>query len=140
MKRILSILFAALILVSGMHLSYSIHFCGGKFAASKLSFSEQTASCGMETGTSECPNHSKNQVNSDCCKNTVSVYSIEKNYNLSSFDFKHYAFNLLQVFLVPSTNGNLTASSTLSLNTSVSPPINLLIKQVSLPDICVFRI
>ena len=139
MKRILSILFASLILVSGMHLSFATHYCGGKEAASKISFSEQKANCGMETRTTKCPIHSKNQVDNDCCKDVVSVYSIEKNYTSTTFEFKQFSLNVLHVFIVPITIGNLAASSSL-LNTNASPPDNIKASAVRLASICVFRI
>ena len=139
MKRILSILFASLILASGMHLSFATHYCGGKEAASKISFSEQKANCGMETGVTECPSHSKNQIDNDCCKDVVSVYSIEKNYNPTTFEFKQFSLNVLHVFIVPTSIGNLLASSYL-LNTNASPPDNLKASEVILARICVFRI
>jgi len=139
MKRILSILFASLILASGMHLSFATHYCGGIEAASKISFSEQKASCGMETEATECPSHRKNQVDNDCCKDVVSVYSIEKNYNPTIFELKQFSLNVLQVFTVPNTIGSLVASSSL-LNTNASPPDIIRASAVSLASICVFRI
>jgi hypothetical protein len=139
MKRILSILFASLILVSGMHLSFATHYCGGKEAASKISFSEQKASCGMETGHDKCPIHSKNQVDNDCCKDVVSVYSIEKNYSPTTFEFKQFSLNGLHVFIVPASIESLAESSSL-LYTNASPPDNLKASEVSLASICVFRI
>lgn len=139
MKKILSILLASLILASGMHLSFATHYCGGMEAASKISFSEQKASCGMETGATKCPNHSKNHVDNDCCKDVVTVYSIEKNYNLFAFEFKQFSLNLLQVFILPITIGNLAVSSSL-LNSNASPPDIIRASAVSLASICVFRI
>lgn len=139
MKRILAILFASLILASGMHLSFATHYCGGKEAASKISFSELKASCGMESGITECPSHSKKQIDNDCCKDVVSVYSIEKNYNPATFEFKQFSLNVLHIFLVPNTIGNLATSSSL-LNTNASPPDNLKASEVRLASICVFRI
>ncbi len=139
MKKTLSILFASLILVSGMHLSLATHYCGGKVAASRISFSEQKADCGMETGTSECPTHSKNQVNNDCCKNVVSVFSIEKNYSPSTFEFTQFSLKVLHVFDVPTTIERLLASSPL-LNSNASPPDIFKASAVSLASICVFRI
>jgi hypothetical protein len=122
-----------------MHFSFATHYCGGKEAASKISFSEQKANCGMETGHDKCPIQSKNQVDNDCCKDVVSVYSIEKNYNPTTFEFKHFTLNLLHVFIVPNTIGNLATSSSL-LNTNASPPDNLKASEVRLASICVFRI
>jgi len=116
-----------------------VHYCGGKIAASRISFSEQKADCGMETGTSECPSHNKNQLNNDCCKNILSVYSIEKSYKAPFFEFKQFTSKVLQVFTVPVKIGNLAANTT-SHNINVSPQIYLKISEVKLPDICVFRI
>lgn len=140
MKKILSILFASLILVSGMHLSLAVHYCGGDLVASKISLSEQKAECGMESGKSECPIHGKNEVNSNCCKNEVTVYSVDGTYRTSSFEFKQFTSNLLQVFYVPSSIGLSNNLYNLAYIANVSPPINLMVRQVNLPDICVFRI
>lgn len=140
MKRILSILFASLILVSGMHFSYATHYCEGKVAASKISFSEQKANCGMETGDTKCPIHSKNHVDNDCCKDVVSVLSIDKNYSPSSFEFNGFPLNILHVYIVPITIGNPFTSHSLSTNSTVSPPDFLQASAVSLVSICVFRI
>lgn len=140
MKRILSILFASLILASGMHISIATHYCGGVIAASKVSFNEQKADCGMESGKNECPTHNNKQVNSDCCKNFVSVYSVDETYKISSLEFKQFTQNILQIIYTPFSLGLSSNLSSLSLITSVGPPINLLVKQVILSDICVFRI
>lgn len=140
MKRILSILFTSLILVSGMHLSIAIHYCGGKLVASKISFSEVKADCGMESGKGECPIHGEKQVKSNCCKNEVSVYSIDKTYKISSFEFKQFTSSFLQLFYIPSSLGLNKDSFIATSIASISPPINLMVKQVNLPDICVFRI
>ena len=122
-----------------MHLSLATHYCGGMKAASKISFSEQKANCGMETEATKCPNHNKNQIDNDCCKDVVSVYSIEKNYNPTTFEFKQFSLNVLHVFIVPTTIGNLAASSYL-LNTNASPPDIIKASAVNIASICVFRI
>lgn len=140
MRKIFSILFASLILVSGMHLSLAIHYCGGNLVASKISFSEQKAECGMESGKNECPTHSNKEVNANCCKNEVSVYSIDETYRIPSFEFKQFTSNLLQFFYIPSSIGLSNNPYSLASIANVSPHINLLVKQVNLPDICVFRI
>jgi uncharacterized protein YxeA len=48
MKKIFSILFAVMVVLSGMHISISTHICGGEIAAVKLSVSAVKATCGME--------------------------------------------------------------------------------------------
>ena len=45
MKKLFSILFAAMILLSGMHLSLATHLCGGEISAVKLSFAIDRVFC-----------------------------------------------------------------------------------------------
>src|SRR5512138_2236142 len=84
MKKVLSIVFAGLILLTGMHLSIAAHLCGGEVASVKLSFSGQEATCEMEM-PKECSVHNELTA-SGCCKNKVSYYSVDKNYSPSSFE------------------------------------------------------
>ena len=53
-EKLLSISFALLILLSGMHFTIDTHYCGGEFAASKASFLGELVSCGMEGIVAEC--------------------------------------------------------------------------------------
>ena len=65
MKKLFSILFAAIVLVSGMHLSVATHFCGGEISQVKLSFTHENATCGMcGDKESALENGFKNE---DCC-------------------------------------------------------------------------
>lgn len=138
MKKTLSILFASLILLSGMHLSIAKHFCGGEFAAVKWSLSGAKATCGMESDENTCPNH--NGISSNCCRNEVAVYAIDSNYSPSSFQFKAATQLMSHVFIIPS--GLLFHATTVSFSahTSVIPPDNIAVSAVNLADICVFRI
>jgi hypothetical protein len=138
MKKLLSISFALLILLSGMHLTIATHFCGGELAASKASFSGERASCGMETDKDYLlPGI---HIEKDCCKNEVSVLSVDHNFSPSFTVFKIFSPNLLQVFEVPTCIQlhSLTAVNLTCRN--AQPPGNFLINTVSLPKICVFRI
>ncbi len=138
MKKFLSISFAFLILLSGMHLTIATHYCGGELAASEVSVSGKLATCGMETDQDyllpgvNLENH--------CCDNHVSSFSVDPNYAPSFTEFNSFAQNILQVFIVPA---NTTLHSYTAVNltsTDVSPPVNLLVHAVSLPKICVFLI
>ena len=139
MKRLFSISIALIMLLSGMQLTISTHYCGGELADSKVSVLGQIASCGMESATDECTQPG-NHVESDCCNNKVSVYAVDHNYSPSFTEFKAFAQSVLQVFTIPEniTFGSLTSLS--CINTDVSPPGSLLASAVSLPKICVFRI
>jgi hypothetical protein len=78
MRKILSILFAALVLTSGMHLTVATHICCGELAAVKWSLTGEKATCGMEEGSAPC---SKNgELNTNCCKNLVVACTADQNY------------------------------------------------------------
>lgn len=139
MKKILSIIFALLILLSGMHLSLATHFCGGEIAAVKWSVSGEIASCGMENQNQSCP--IQNAVSSkSCCQDEVAIYSVDNNYNPSTFELKKVASHIIQVFYIPVNLLFNFSSASSSLLAYISPHNKLQISLVSLPDICVFRI
>ncbi|MFA5329924.1 MAG: hypothetical protein WC384_19160 [Prolixibacteraceae bacterium] len=140
MKKILSISFALLILVSGLNFTISTHYCGGKVAASKISLYGHLASCGMEESETDDCTYASTIEESSCCKNKVSVYEVDHNYSPSFTEFKVFAQTVLQLFTIPEniTFHSLTSAS--NLYTDVSPPGFLPANAVSLPKICVFRI
>jgi hypothetical protein len=136
MKKVLSIVLGTLILFSGLHASLATHICGREVAAVKLSFSGEKASCGMEQYAKGCT--SSNTVKSNCCHDKVALYSVDHNYNPSSFQVKVFLNHLVQAYFIPVT---LTQNSKLIIQNSCPfPPGNVLASNVSLTDICVFRI
>lgn len=139
MKKILSILFAVLILFSGLNFTISTHYCGGKIADSKISLSDQIATCGMEEEHGNtCSGGSK--LSSSCCSNKITDYEIDSNYSPSFTDIHFFGQTVIQVFVIPE---NLTIHSLTTQHlqaTDTSPPGNYLINEVSLPKICVFLI
>lgn len=139
MKKLFSILFAVLILLSGMHLSLASHYCGGELAAVKWSLNDAKASCGMEKTSSACPTE-KNITAESCCKDEMSFYAVDSNYNPSTLQINHTANQLLQVFDIPKAIGIHFNHTNSTSNTNVQPPGNFIASAVSLPDICVFRI
>jgi hypothetical protein len=138
MKKLFSIFFAFLILLSGMHFSIATHFCGGKIAEVKWSFSEKKASCGMENSDQACSNH--DGFASNCCHNKIAIYSIDDNYNPSSYQTLEIAKNLLKVFFIFKNISLYSIASSNCFYTYISPHDNLLTSAVSLANICVFRI
>lgn len=139
MKKFLSISFSLLILLSGLQLTVSTHYCGGKIAASKVSVSGDLASCGMEAPSGQCPS-AGSRIGSNCCNTKVSVFAIDNNYPPSLSNFKPFSQNILQVFVIP-VSYQIHSLSVLSLySANVSPPGNFMVSAVSLPHICVFRI
>ena len=138
MKKLFSILFAVMILLSGMHLSLATHICGGEVAAVKWSLSEQKASCGMEMpqgGSTE-----KSISAESCCKDHIADFVVDNNYQLSALHLNAPVLQLLQVFYIPENIGCPTVSASLSPNANVQPPAKFIASAVSLPDICVFLI
>ena len=126
-------------LLSGMQLTISRHYCGGELADAKVSMVGHLATCGMENATDECTQPGKH-LKSSCCHNKVSVYSVDQNFSPSFTDFHSFAQTLLQVFIVPKST-TVYSYTAINLNsTDTSPPGNLLVDAVSLPKICVFRI
>lgn len=137
MKKLFSISFAFLILISGLHLSVATHICGGKVTEVKWSFSQEKATCGMEN--TKQTNPVRKAISSDCCKDEIANYTVDNNYNPSVYQFKEVTKTFLQVFCIP-VIFSLHSFESNSLYADVSPRDNLLTSAVSLVDICVFRI
>jgi len=81
MKRVFSLLFSVLILLSGMHLTVASHLCGGELAAVKCSVTGEMASCGMQESQQPVPGNGT--IESGCCKNSVAVCKSDGNYLFS---------------------------------------------------------
>jgi hypothetical protein len=139
MKKLFSILIAFIMLLSGLQLTISRHYCGGELADAKVSLTGHVASCGMETATDDCTQPG-NHVKSSCCNDQVSVYEVEHNYSPSFTGFKAFAQTVLQVFVIPENLTFHSLTSFSNLYTDASPPDFLPANAVSLPKICVFRI
>ncbi|MDD4970984.1 MAG: hypothetical protein PHT07_16270 [Paludibacter sp.] len=139
MKKLFSILFAGMILLSGMHLSIASHFCGGELAAVKWSVLDEKAGCGMEMVK---PVNSVNKTieAENCCKDEMSFYALDNNYNPSTTQLNPPVNQLLQVFYIPTTLNIQFLNTNHSTNTNVQPPGQFLASAVKLPDICVFLI
>lgn len=140
MKNLLSILFAALILLSGMHLTLATHLCGGEVSAVKLSFAHEKASCGM-CDEAKSTSADKTISTEGCCKDEISFYTVDTNYNPSSFQLSKPVDQLLQVFYIPENIGFSSLSSLYSANAHVQqPPGEYSAYAVVRPHICIFRI
>jgi len=140
MKKLFSILFVFLILLSVMHITIATHYCGSADETfEKVSFTGQLASCGMEGPDDKCSTPG-NHFKEHCCDNSVSILAVNHDYAPSFTNFTAFAQHILQVYIVP-VSIELHTLTTLNLtSTDVSPPTNFLIHAVSLPKICVFLI
>jgi hypothetical protein len=138
MKKFFSISIAFLILLTGTHLSVATHFCAGKVAAVKWSFSGENATCGMTDYQQTCP--ANKNIDSNCCKNEIANYSVDNNYTPSIYQNKEVTKDLLQVLYAPVSLSLHSFTTENFLYTNVSPPDPLMTSAVSLADICIFRI
>lgn len=138
MKKLFSILFATLILLSGMHLSIATHWCGGEVAQVKVSVTHENATCGMCGEEETTPLSGVN--NDGCCQDEISFFVVDTNYNVSTFEFNKPLNQILLAFDIPKIIGIQSTHTNSTLNTNVQPPGNYIASAVSLPDICVFRI
>ncbi len=140
MKKILSILFAFLILLSVMHITIATHYCGSADETfEKVSVTGELASCGMESPDDKCSVPGIH-FGTHCCDNSVSILAVNHDYTPSFTDFTTFAQHILQVYIVPAS---IELHSFTAINftcTDVSPPGNFLVHDVSLPKICVFLI
>jgi hypothetical protein len=138
MKKILSILLASFVLLSGMHFFVANHFCGGKVADVKISFSGEKATCGMEEDEQTCPIH--DGLSSNCCRNEVSIFAVDNYEGPSSFQIEEILKQINQVFLMPVNQLSYSTTPTFQAYTDVNLSDNIAANDVSLPKICVFRI
>jgi hypothetical protein len=133
MKKFTAILFAVLILASGMHPAISAHLCGESVAAVKWSFTGENASCGMPTHDQEIPR--EGIINQACCENVTAVFSVDEDYSPTSFDF-NMTPELSPVIYTLVTNLMLVelANHTSNLD-SENSLASFLARSVSLPDL-----
>lgn len=137
MRNLLAILFAALIMLSGMHPVVSTHFCCGSLAAVKWSFSGENASCGMSvTGESS----SETIVKSLCCENEKAVFSTDENYTPSLFHFALTPELTSIILSIPLSVLISEVSATSSYFYTGSPPGDSDSGKTSLSGLCTFRI
>jgi len=139
MKKLFSILFAGMIILSGMHLSIATHLCAGELAAVKWSVLDEKASCGMHMVQQTNP--TKKSYNAEsCCKDEISFYAVDNNYQTSTIQINKPGDQILQVFYIPTTLGIEFVNAKSTTHTHVQPPGKFIASAVSLPDICVFLI
>lgn len=138
MKRIFSIGFIFLVILSGIYFSFATHYCGGKIAATKFSFSGQKASCGMETGKMDCPAKG-NYITSDCCNDEIYYYSVYSDYTKPEIQDTHASQPLFKNFSIPVALKLHYYHNAVATCPAIRPLCLIFISAVSLPDICSFR-
>jgi hypothetical protein len=137
MKKILTILFAVIIPVSGLQISLDRHYCGGRLADVRLSFSGRLASCGMEVKEPYCP--ASPAVENNCCGDQLTFYSLAGQYLPEQFRLKVPAWNL-SVLHHPQQSLKAGNDMLLTLISFTFKSADDHRQRLKPPDICVFRI
>lgn len=138
MKFIYSISFSLIILLTGFNISVAEHYCKGKIAATKISVTGKTASCGMESNIPACP--SDIQITSNCCNDKVSVYSMDDEYASSPWQVKEVLQKIITAQLVPFILSFHSLNILTDSVPNVIPPGKGITSLVDLADICIFRL
>ena len=137
MKKILSILFAGLVIISSVNLTIATHYCRNTFEGFKISVSGERAACGMEASI---PAYStEKSFSHNCCKDKVASYLVIDNYSPASFHFiKSNPNNFISLFASESCISESLANSKWQI--AHTPPGEFLPYKVELASICLLRI
>jgi hypothetical protein len=137
MKKVFSILFALVMLLSGLQFSIDRHYCGGQLAGTKLSVTGKLASCGMETDHNTCSNQLS--LDNRCCEDHLTYYRISSKYYPGYYSFSN-SVPCKECPALPARNVTLNSSDIHLMASWELPPGNSFKSSLSLPEICVFRI
>lgn len=140
MKKLFSILASLFIILSGMNVSLSAHYCHNHLVAGKVSFANEHASCGMESKQAHnlgCTD----TFSTDCCKDVNSQLRVDSNFGGSPSSVVAAA-QTIQLFMGTAVThlSSLQTNTQTSQCADTSPPGLFAATDVSLPRICVFRI
>jgi hypothetical protein len=138
MKKVFSILFASLILLSGMHLTFASHICCGELAAVKYSFTGEKASCGMVDIQAPIPING--EIKTDCCKNKIASFCTDQNYFPSFTKIKAFTGETTPILAVRPEIFISTPALSKTYNSMVGPPVLQSCTSVVQSFICVFII
>jgi hypothetical protein len=138
-KKVISIVFAVCVLFSGVHLTVSTHYCGGKLADKAVSLTGRIATCGMEGCENKCPVHGS-QLDATCCQTDIYMYSVDNHYTPASSLYTCPFHDNLQVSGIYTVTSVYDAENVNPTYKNEYPPGVLLSTQVDLCEICVFRI
>ena len=138
MKKVFSILFASLILLSGMHLTIASHICCGELAAVKYSFSGEKATCGMTDIQSPIPING--EIKTDCCKNKVAALATDNNYFPTFSEVKAFSGEFSSLTAILPDFFIFTPVISKTYCSMVGPPVLQSRSSVDQSFICVFII
>jgi hypothetical protein len=139
MRKFAAIPLLLLILMTGVNITVSSHYCCGNYIGSKVSLSGATASCGMQEAN---PAVQDNEViRKHCCDNIVAPILLGNNYIPTFYSVPSVQtqaipdFTALMIFLSPVEDHSVNR-----LSGENSPPGSYHPTSVEQNIICVFRI
>jgi hypothetical protein len=139
MRKVFSILFALVMMISSAHFTIATHYCGGEVAARKISLSGTLATCGMEDSKENCASPGMH-VKTPCCDNKVVTVGIVNNFTSPVSIQIANTQNIQDLFFL---QVNLFYHSISGFNqsfTNIHPPGGFSASAVDLNNICAFRI
>jgi len=138
-KKSISILFSVVMIISSAQLTIARHYCGGEFAARKISLSGELATCGMEGSQNNCSS-TGNRLTTHCCDNKVFTIAIVNIFTTPVSIQKVNLQNILYQLSLPVNNSfqYITEINYSFLN--ISPPGEFSASAVDLDNICAYRI
>lgn len=136
MKKAFTLLFILIVLISGMTLRYSEHYCQGILVASKISISGDNAGCGMNREENGCTGA---ELSSLMCVNEIVLFTFSDNYVYSSGNREscQQLRNTGFPFII-TPKENFTPVSSTELRQPPSGVLNLFRSECEV--LCVFRI
>jgi hypothetical protein len=138
MKKLAAISLIALLLFTGIRLNVATHYCCGHVAGTKISLTGALASCGMEI--TDHPKSHTYTISTHCCDNVISTYSFCNTFFPTFFNYDNIDSGASLFLYSPSVNISYANPFGSGSNSCESPPGNLLLTDVRLSSICVFRI
>lgn len=138
MKKGVSILFALIIIFSGVHFTVATHYCGGSIAATKVSLTGELATCGMESPSDN--NSTQNTYTNNCCEDISSAFSVCPNYIPSSYFIEDQGQQVNNMIAIPVSYHNNQETIIYSSNNNIRPPGTNHPNCVDLQVLCIFRI
>lgn len=135
MRKLLSIPLILLVILSGSTINLASHFCQGRVVATKVTFSGELASCGMEEGHTDSQGINKTHI----CSDQLSSFTFSNTYVPSSTLLNNV------IGLIHSTDYLIESSFSQSRPLAIifnnkRPPGTFAPSGVDLEAICIYRI
>lgn len=142
MKKVLSIISAVLILISGMHFTMSMHFCHENLAAVTLTAGSNGATCGMVRSSSSTQSASSGItiLENDCCHNSNVLYSVDEYSPSTQLNLQEVTPLHSFLFILPVEEPVQKTSKISIYRHLIFPEKDLMAGSVPIEGLCSYRI